>query len=180
MQMTIRDATPDDLPAILSIYNYAVLQTTAVWSESPSDLSERQTWFAARKQHGFPVLVAEASGRVIGFSSFGDFRPWTGYRHTVENSVYVDPSFHRCGAGRALLRPLIARAVELEKHVMVAGIEASNEASLALHLSEGFSHSCRLPEVGCKFGRWLDLILLCRKLDVRAAPGDAFAKEAPR
>jgi len=170
MQMIIRDATPDDLPAILSIYNYAVLETTAVWSDALSDLAERQQWLSARHQRGFPVLVAEASQRVIGFSSFGDFRPWSGYRHTVENSVYVDPSFHRCGAGRALLRPLIARAVELGKHVMVAGIEASNEASLALHLSEGFAEPCRLAEVGCKFGRWLDLILLSRRLDMRTGP----------
>jgi L-amino acid N-acyltransferase len=170
MRIIVRDATEGDLPSILSIYNYAVKETTAVWSDSPSDLSERQTWLSARQERGFPVLVAEASGQVIGFSSFGDFRPWSGYRHTVENSVYVDPSFHRCGAGRALLRPLIARAIELEKHAMIAGIEASNEASLALHLSEGFSEPCRLAEVGCKFGRWLDLILLSRKLDTRTRP----------
>jgi phosphinothricin acetyltransferase len=92
----------------------------------------------------------------------------------VENSVYVDPSFRRRGAARALLRSLIARAIELEKHTMVAGIEASNEASLALHRSEGFVEPCRIPEVGCKFGRWLDLIFLSRKLDNRVGPSDTF------
>jgi phosphinothricin acetyltransferase len=120
------------------------------------------------------VLVAEVSQQVIGFSSFGDFRLWPGYRYTVENSVYVDPSFHRRGAARALLRSLIARAIELEKHTMIAGIEASNEASLALHGREGFVERCRIPEVGCKFGRWLDLIFLSRRLDYRAGPSDTF------
>jgi phosphinothricin acetyltransferase len=117
------------------------------------------------------VLVAETSQQVIGFGSFGDFRAWPGYRYTVENSVYVDPAFHRRGAARVLLRSLIARAAELEKHLMVAGIEASNEASLALHQSEGFIEAGRIPEVGCKFGRWLDLIFLSRQLDRRAGPG---------
>jgi L-amino acid N-acyltransferase len=170
MQVMVRDATLDDLPSILSIYNHAALNTTAVWTDSPSDLAERQAWFLARRQSGFPVLVAEASQQVIGFATFGDFRPWPGYRYTVENSVYVDPLFHRRGAARALLRSLIARAIELGKHAMVAGVEASNEASLALHQGEGFTERCRLPEVGCKFGRWLDLILLSRKLDNRAGP----------
>jgi L-amino acid N-acyltransferase YncA len=174
MQIIVRDATLGDLPSMLSIYNYAALNTTAVWTDRASDLAERQNWLLARRTSGFPVLVAEASQQVIGFASFGDFRPWPGYRYTVENSIYVDPSFHRRGGGRALLRSLIARAIELEKHTMVAGIEASNEASLALHRSEGFTELCRLPEVGCKFGRWLDLIFLSRKLDDRAGPRHTF------
>jgi L-amino acid N-acyltransferase YncA len=173
MTIIVRDATLDDLPSILSIYNDAVLHTTAVWTDGASDLAERQKWFSARSRAGFPVLVAEASQRVIGFSSFGEFRSWPGYRYTVENSVYVDPAFHRQGAARALLRALIERAIALEKHVIVAAIEVSNEASLALHRSEGFVEHGRIPEVGCKFGRWLDLLLLSRKLDRRAGPGDA-------
>jgi L-amino acid N-acyltransferase len=176
MQMLVRDATLGDLPSIMSIYNYAALNTTAVWTDSSSDLVERQNWFDSRRKSGFPVLVVEASQQVIGFASFSDFRPWPGYRYTVENSIYVDPSFHRRGAARALLRSLIARAIELEKHTMVAGIEASNEASLALHRGENFIESCRIPEVGCKFGRWLDLIFLFKKLDNRAGRSHATLK----
>jgi L-amino acid N-acyltransferase YncA len=176
MQILVRDATLGDLPCILSIYNYAALNTTAVWTDSASDLAERQNWFDARRKSGFPVLVVEASQQVIGFASFSDFRPWPGYRYTVENSVYVDPSFHRRGAARALLRLLIARAIELGKHTMVAGIEASNEASLALHRGENFTDRCRIPEVGCKFGRWLDLIFLSKNLDNRAGPSHATLK----
>lgn len=171
MQMIVRDATPDDLPSVLAIYNHAAVNTTAVWTDSVSDFAERQDWFLARRKSGFPVLVAEASRQVIGFASFGDFRSWPGYRYTVENSVYVDPAFYRRGAARALLRSLIARAVELEKHVMIAGVEASNDASLALHRSEGFVECGRIPDVGCKFGRWLDLVFLSRQLDHRTGPG---------
>ncbi|WP_315832753.1 GNAT family N-acetyltransferase [Bradyrhizobium prioriisuperbiae] len=171
MQIIVRDAIPGDLPSVLSIYNHAAVNTTAVWTDRSSDLAERQDWFLARKKSGWPVLVAKASQQVIGFGSFGDFRSWPGYRYTVENSVYVDAAFHRQGAARALLKSLIARAVELEKYVMVAGIEAANEASLALHRSEGFIEAGRIPEVGCKFGRWLDLIFLSRQLDHRAEPG---------
>jgi L-amino acid N-acyltransferase len=170
-QMLIRDATPGDLPRILSIHNHAALNTTAVWTDVASDIAERRNWFDARRNSGFPVLVAEASREVIGFASFTDFRPWPGYRYTVENSIYVDPCFHRRGAARALLRSLIARAIELGKHTMVAGIEASNEASLALHRGENFMESGRISEIGCKFGRWLDLIFLSKKLDDRAEPG---------
>jgi L-amino acid N-acyltransferase len=176
MQMLVRDATPGDLSRILSIYNHAALHTTAVWTDVASDVAERRSWFDARSKSGFPVLVAEASREVIGFASFTDFRPWPGYRHTVENSIYVDPSFHRRGAARALLRSLIARAIELGKHTMVAGIEASNEASLALHRGEHFMESGRIPEIGCKFGRWLDLVFLSKTLDDRAGPGDAISK----
>ena len=176
IQIEVRDATHADLPSLLSIYNHAAVNTTSVWTDGPSDLVERQNWFLARKNSGFPVLIAEAAQQVVGFASFGDFRAWPGYRHTVENSVFVDPAFHRRGVARALLRPLIARAIGLEKHVMIAGIEASNDASLALHRSEGFVEVGRLPEVGCKFGRWLDLVFLARKLDERTTPDATLQK----
>jgi len=152
--MLVRDAIPGDLLRILSIYNHAATNTTAVWTDGASDIVERRSWFDARSRSGFPVLVAEASREVIGFASFTDFRPWPGYRYTVENSIYVDPSFDRRGAAR----------------------EASNEASLALHRGEDFMESGRIPEIGCKFGRWLDLIFLSKKLDNRVEPGDAISK----
>src|SRR5215218_6169128 len=154
MSKTIRDAVMDDMHCVLDIYNYAVAQTTAVWSDEPSDLASRQTWFEERSQRGLPVLVAESAGRLVGFASFGEFRPWTGYRHTVENSVYVAPRLHGQGVGRTLMEALIDRGVALGRHVMVAGIEATNIASLRLHSSLGFREVGRLPQVGSKFGRW--------------------------
>jgi phosphinothricin acetyltransferase len=100
----------------------------------------------------------------VGFASFGDFRPFPGYRHTVENSVYVDERHHRLGVGRSLLAALIERATALDKHVMIAGIEAANAASINLHASLGFVEVGRMPEVGCKFGRWLDLVFMQKRL----------------
>lgn len=168
--ISIRDATRADAAAILPIYNHAVLATTAVWNEGESDLAGREAWLAGRVAAGFPVLVAEIDGAVVGFASFGDFRAWDGYRFTVEHSVYVDPAHHRCGVGRALLETLIARARAAGKHAMIAGIEARNAGSIALHRSLGFREVGRLPEVGTKFGQWLDLVFLQLMLDDRATP----------
>jgi phosphinothricin acetyltransferase len=108
--MKIRDATAADLPEILAIYNDAVLTTTAIWNESVVDLNNRLARFSERQRFSYPVLVAEEGDKVIGYASFGDFRPWEGYRYTVEHSVYVGPDRRGNGVGRALLQPLIERA----------------------------------------------------------------------
>ena len=102
--------------------------------------------------------------RVLGFASFGDFRSWPGYRYTVEHSVHVVADGRGQGTGRALMERLLPRAVDLGKHVMVAGIDASNAASIRFHERLGFERVGLLREVGCKFGRWLDLAFLQRRL----------------
>ncbi|WBL78543.1 N-acetyltransferase family protein [Bradyrhizobium xenonodulans] len=169
MSLIVRDATLEDAGDVLAIYNYAALNTTAVWTDGPVDLESRREWISARQQAGYPVLVAMKGRDVVGFASFGDFRPLPGYRHTVENSVYVDERHHRAGIGRSLVAALIERAMALDKHTMIAGIEAANAGSLALHASLGFAEVARMPEVGCKFGRWLDLVFMQKRLasDVR-------------
>ncbi len=170
-ELVIRDAAADDADAVLAIYNQAVAETTAVWNETPSDLAGRAAWIAARQGAGYPVLIAEKARRVVGYASFGDFRPFDGYRHTVESSVYVAPDAHRQGVGRALLEALIRRARAMDKHAVVAGIEAGNLASLRLHATAGFVEVGRLPQVGRKFGRWLDLVFMQRLVnDARAEP----------
>jgi phosphinothricin acetyltransferase len=170
MPLLIRDAVPADAAAILLIYNHAALNTTAIWNDAPSDLAGREQWLTARGAAGFPVLIAELDGVVAGFASFGDFRAWDGYRFTVEHSIYVDPARHRAGIGRALLEALIERARVAGKHAMIGGIEAGNAASIRLHESLGFREVGRLPQVGAKFGRWLDLVFLQLTLDDRAEP----------
>jgi phosphinothricin acetyltransferase len=170
VQVRIRDASQADASGILAIYNHAALETTAVWSDGASDLASRLAWLADRAERGYPVLVAETAHHVVGFASFGDFRPWAGYRHTVENSIYLDPAVHRQGIGRALMEALVERGVSLNKHVMVAGIEATNTASIRLHVSVGFREVGRMPQVGCKFGRWLDLVFMQRTLMNDVAP----------
>ncbi|WGD52135.1 GNAT family N-acetyltransferase [Bradyrhizobium sp. CB1650] len=170
MSLIVRDATLEDAEDILAIYNFAALNTTAVWTDGPADLASRRDWISARQQAGYPVLVAMKGRDVVGFASFGDFRPWPGYRHTVENSVYVDARHHRSGIGRSLVAALIERAAALDKHTMIAGIEAANAASIALHASLGFAEVGRMPEVGCKFGRWLDLVFMQRRLANEVRP----------
>lgn len=169
MPLIVRDATLEDAEDILAIYNFAAINTTAVWTDGPADLASRRDWIRTRREAGYPVLVAMKGRDVVGFASFGEFRPFPGYRHTVENSVYVDARHHRLGIGRSLLAALIERATALNKHTMVAGIEAANAGSIGLHASLGFAEVGRMPEVGCKFGRWLDLVFMQKQLanDVR-------------
>ncbi|WP_375700738.1 GNAT family N-acetyltransferase [Klebsiella pneumoniae] len=169
--MQIRNATERDAETIAEIYNDAVENTTAIWNENTVDFLNRIKWMRDRQQAGFPVIVAvDEADRVIGFASYGDWRPWDGYRHTVEHSVYVHKNARGQGAGLALLQELLQLAEKQGKHVMVAGIESGNEASIALHKKVGFTESGRVTEVGAKFGRWLDLTFLQLHIDNRKQP----------
>jgi phosphinothricin acetyltransferase len=156
----IRDAIESDLPAIVDITNHAILHTTALWTNTPATLESRGTWWRDRVATGFPVLVAEEGGKVLGFASYGTFRPFEGYLHSVEHSVYVATEAHGRGLGRALLASVIAHAQAAGKHVMIGAIEADNSVSLRLHASLGFVETGRLNEVGRKFDRWLDLVFM--------------------
>lgn len=164
MTVVVRPATEADLSAILAIYNDAVRNTTAIWNDTVVDLDNRRAWLAARSAQGYPVLVGAEDGAVVAYGSFGDFRAFDGYRFTVEHSVYVAEGARRRGIASALIVALAERAAALGKHVIVAGIASENEASIALHVRHGFTESGRMAEVGFKFGRWLDLVLMQRKL----------------
>lgn len=166
----IRDATEAEVPGILDIYNEVLATSTAIFSDTPTTAEERLKWFRARRELGYPVLVATDGSGVIGFASFGDFRSWPGYRHTVEHSVHVRADVRGRGVGRELMRALVDRASALGKHVMVAGVDADNLASIRLHERLGFQRAGTLHQVGCKFGRWLDLTFLELRLDARPRP----------
>jgi L-amino acid N-acyltransferase YncA len=158
--MIIRDALETDLPALRDIFNDAVLNTTAIWMDSVVDLANRQAWFSARAQQGYPILVAEDGGEVLGYASFGDWRPFDGFCHTVEHSVYIRADQRGNGLGPQLMAALIERARACDKHVMVAAIESGNAASIRLHQRLGFAITGQMPQVGRKFGRWLDLTFM--------------------
>jgi phosphinothricin acetyltransferase len=159
--MNIRDAALGDIAGITAIYNDAVANTTAIWNETVVDDANRVAWLQDRTKAGYPVLVAiDDDDGVVGYASFGDWRAWDGYRHTVEHSVYVRGDQRGKGVGAALMLALIERARQCGKHVMVAGIEAENLASIRLHEKLGFEKTGHLREVGTKFGRWLDLAFL--------------------
>ena len=163
--MIVRDASEAELAGILAIYNHAVAHSTAIWNDVLVDLDNRREWWRGRIGAGFPVLVSvDAEGMVLGYASYGPFRPFDGYRQTVEHSVYVAENARRRGVATALLASLEARVRAAGMHVMVGGIAADNEASLDLHRRLGFSETGRLPEVGQKFGRWLDLVFMQKRL----------------
>src|SRR5690606_2425164 len=143
----IRPAIEADIPAILAIYNDAVLNTAAIWNDDLVDLDNRLAWFAARRAQGYPVLVAVEGESVLGYASYGDFRAFQGYRFTVENSIYVASAARGKGAGTALLGALVDHAARNGKHIMVAGIEAGNDVSIRLHARHGFVETARMPEL---------------------------------
>ncbi|UFH49095.1 GNAT family N-acetyltransferase [Pseudomonas sp. KNUC1026] len=171
MPITLRDAHEPDLPLLLEIYNDAVLNTTAIWNEQPVDLANRKAWLDARRAQGYPILVAvDEQDQVLGYASFGDWRPFEGFKHSVEHSVYIHPSQRGKGLGPLLMAALVERARACGKHVMVAAIESGNAASVALHKKLGFDTTGQMPQVGVKFGRWLDLTFMQLILNPGAQP----------
>jgi phosphinothricin acetyltransferase len=146
------------LEAIRAIYNHEIVHTTALYEYEPRSTAVMAAWWAAKQGAGLPVLGVEAEpGVLAGFASWGPFRPFPAYLHTVEHSVYVDRRFRGRGVGRTLLAALVSLARTREVHVMVGGIDAANVASIALHRQLGFVHCGTVCEAGYKFGRWLDL-----------------------
>jgi len=159
----IRGAEPADAEPLRAIRNDVIEHSTAIWTTHRITAADGRAWLAdnlARRS----AYVAEAGGQVIGFANWAPWRPKDGYRHTVEDSVYLIDGHHGHGIGRELLRTLIAAASEAGAHVMMASIEASNAPSVALHQRLGFETVGTAREVGTKFGRWLDLTMMRRSL----------------
>jgi L-amino acid N-acyltransferase YncA len=152
-------ATTDFLE-VLAIYNEVIRNSTAVYTEQEYDEARGRAWFDAKCAGGNPFLVARDESGVIGFASYGEFRVWPCYRHTVEHSVHVRADRRGRGVGRTLIEELMRCAQLAGKHVMIAGIDAQNTVSIELHKRLGFYSVGRLHEVGFKFDRWLDLEFL--------------------
>ncbi|APT88527.1 acetyltransferase [Corynebacterium frankenforstense DSM 45800] len=163
--MDIRDARAADVPAIVEIYNQAIREGDAVWRDEEVDVADRSAWLRDHQDRGQPVIVAEDDGEILGYACYSSFRGFSGYDLTVENSVYLSPAAQGRGLGTTLMEELIDRARAAGMHVMVAGVTATNEASLRLHARLGFTEVARMPEVGRKFGNWLTLVYLQRILD---------------
>jgi len=167
----IRDANSQDLEALLELKNHAVRHLEATWTTELESLDGTKRWLEAQQAAGLPVLVAcDPRNEVLGYASYGPYRPKNGYRYTISHSAYVRPGHHGGGIGSALLRELIVRAKTSGYHVMVAGIDGGNEASIAFHERHGFQVSGRLPQAGTKFGRWLDLVLMTLVLNQDPPP----------
>jgi phosphinothricin acetyltransferase len=171
--MLIRDATVADAPAITAIYNAFIPTRTTTWTEDPEAPEHRATWIERQSRDGFPVLVAEIDGEVVGFTTYEHFRgegKWPGYRATMELSIHISEAHWGLGVGRALIEALVERALAARIHVLVAAVDSENHESLEFHARLGFTEVARMPEIGQKWGRWLDLVLMQRVLDPGSPP----------
>jgi len=161
----IRPATEADLPSVTEIYAHAVLHGTATFELIPPDLAEMTRRFKVLMDVGFPYLVGALDGRVVGYAYAGPYRPRPAYRFTVENSVYLDPASHRRGIGLQLLQRLIGECEARGYRQMIAVIgDSANAGSIGVHTRTGFEMIGTHPNVGLKFGRWLDTVMMQRAL----------------
>jgi L-amino acid N-acyltransferase len=164
-RLEIRDADIADLDAMLAIYNDVLATSTSIFSDIERTQTEQRAWFDERRKQDRPVLVACCDGDLVGYASYGPFRTWPGYRHTVENSIYLTTSARGQGIGTSLLAALLERAQQQRLHAVIAGIDGDNRGSMRLHEKLGFTKVAQLKEVGRKFDRWLDLVFYQRVLD---------------
>jgi len=165
MTILIRPVESTDLPTIHAIYCHSVLTGTASWELTPPDEAEMRRRMEAILAQGYPYFVAEAEHRVVGYTYASSYRPRPGYRFTVENSVYVDTAIQRRGVGRLLLGHLIEACAAQGFYQMVAVIgDSQNTASVGLHRALGFAQVGLLSNIGYKFDRWLDSVLMQREL----------------
>lgn len=154
-----------DLPSVSGLYNALVTTTTVAWTEEPETLADRTAWFQRQQAAGYPLLVADDGNEIVGFAAFSDFRDstkWPGYRFVVEHTIHVRDAEWGQGIGRALITELIERARLLGKTQMIAGVDGANVASIRFHERLGFVEVARMPQIGRKFGEWLDLVLMQR------------------
>ncbi|MDO8980994.1 MAG: N-acetyltransferase family protein [Afipia sp.] len=164
-QVQIRAAAPTDLPAITAIYRHAVLHGTATFELDPPSLAEMTTRYEALATAGFPYLVAIMEDVVVGYAYAGPYRPRPAYRFTVENSVYLDPAAQGRRIGTRLMQDLIAASEARGYRQMIAVIgDSTNAASIGVHARAGFEMIGTHPDVGFKFGRWLDTVMMQRAL----------------
>jgi L-amino acid N-acyltransferase len=159
--------------AILAIFNEAILNSTALYDYKPRAPESMVGWFQAKEAGGFPVIgIENESGELVGFASYGTFRAWPAYKYSVEHAVYVKLGSRGKGLGKALMNRLIEAARGRDLHVMIGGIDAGNDASVALHRTLGFEHAGTIRHAAYKFGRWLDLAFYQLVLDTPSAPVD--------
>ena len=157
----IRPATEADIPHITRIYAHAVRHGTASFELEPPDEAEMTRRMRALLDEGYPYLVAESAGTVLGYAYAGSYRTRPAYRFTVENSVYVAPEAHRRGVGRVLLARLIKESEARGYRLMIAVIgDSAQTPSIELHRAAGFKMVGALEGVGYKFDRWLDTVLM--------------------
>lgn len=171
--MRLIDCGTEYSEAIRQIYNDTIATTTAVYDYKPRTPEMIADWFAAKQRGGFPVLgLISDDDDLMGFASYGSFRAFPAYKYTVEHCLYIAEPYRGQGLGKRLLRHTVDRAIAENYHVLIGAIDSQNTASIKLHENFGFTCVATLPQVGFKFGRWLDLCFLQRVLETPAEPVD--------
>jgi len=160
MTPLIRPAVENDVAAILAIINHEILHSTALYDYDERSYEFQLNWFRQKRLEKMPILVVEQNGKLVGFGTYGIFRPKAAYKFSLEHSIYIHHEHRGEGIGKELLRELIALAKEEGYHTMIAGIDAANEGSIRFHESFGFVEVGHIKEVGYKFDSWLDLKFL--------------------
>lgn len=156
----MRQANREDLEEITAIYNYYIENSTSVYHYSSKSEEEMNVWYTQKEKEGFPVIVEELDGKIAGFATYGPYRPFEGYKKTIEHSVYVNKDCHGKGVGKKLLNAILQKGKESEYHVVVAYIDSENEISIRLHEKEGFVRCGTIKEAGYKFGKYRDLLIM--------------------
>lgn len=156
----IRDATPADAPAIAAIWNPVIRDTTATFNAAEKSPAEIAQTIATRQTDGHAFLIATDGETLLGFATFSQFRGGIGYARTMEHTIILAPAAAGRGTGRALMQTLESRARTAGAHSLFAGVSAENPAGLAFHARIGFHEVARLQQVGYKFGRYMDLVLM--------------------
>jgi len=155
--MNVIDCNLSHREPVLAILNDAIVNSTALYDYKPRTLEMMSSWFEAKERGNFPVIGLVEGEELVGFGSFGSFRPFPGYKYTVEHSVYVRAKHRGRGAGKRLLEEIIQLAREQNFHVLVGVIDSQNSVSINLHKRLGFQLAGTIHQGGFKFGRWLDV-----------------------
>lgn len=160
MAVTIRNYKKSDVIAILDIINYNILNATALYDYTIRTLEQQEAILETKLQSGFPVIVAEINGEVVGFGMYAEFRFREAYKFTVEHSVYVSHNHQGLGIGKLLLTELIQLAKQQGLHTMIGVIDSENQKSIDFHHQFGFKTVGIIKESGFKFNRWLDSVFV--------------------
>ena len=155
----IRQATKEDVPEILEIFNDNILNSTAIYMYKEQTLEERLRWFEQKQVSGEPLFVFDSNGEVAGYATYGSFRAYPAFQYTVEHSVYVHKNHYKKGIASKLMHSLIEEAKVNDVKTMIGCIDKENTASIKIHEKLGFTYSGTIRNAGYKFGKWLDLVL---------------------
>jgi len=158
---------------ILDILNDAICHSTALYDYKPRTITDMQTWFEVKNQHHYPVIgLVDDHNTLLGFATYGTFRTFAAFKYTVEHSLYIHKDYRGKGLGKLLLQELIKHATAQNLHCLIAGIDATNTASITLHKQAGFTDCGTIKQAGYKFAQWLDLTFYQLLLPTPAEPNE--------